>query len=115
MPEFDDDGPVFGYKWLPEVKKYEREDVRFCRLVRENGMKIWCDVGLSHHIGHVGKAIYTVDEASKRAAREDFGMKATRDASLGAKADEPRVAEAPNGEQMVDISRRPATQRVAAE
>lgn len=101
MPEFDEDGPVFGYKWLPEVKKYEREDVRFCRLVREHGMKIWCDVGLSHHIGHVGKAIYKVDEASKRAAAVS-GMKQMRDASTGdAAAVQPEHTPAP----MVDISR----------
>lgn len=106
MPEFDEDGPAFGYKWKPEIGKYEREDVRFCRLVRENGMKIWCDVGLSHQIGHVGKAIYKVDEASKRAAREDFGMRALRDAG-----DPTKVHQAPEETgQMVDIGKRVAAE-----
>jgi len=91
LPEFDEDGPVFGYRWMPDVKKYEREDVRFCRLVREHGMKIWCDVGLSHHIGHVGKAIYRVDEASKRLAAIS-GMKVVNDDNIGAP-------------QMIDVSK----------
>lgn len=113
MPEFDEDGPVFGYKWLPKVSKYEREDVRFCRLVREHGMHVWCDVKLSQHIGHVGKAIYTVGEASKRAAR-GYGVGVLRDAGNGAtnqpaQPDEPQV-------EMVDISKaRDFTEHVAAE
>ena len=107
MPEFDADGPVFGYKWLPEVGKYEREDVRFCRLVREAGMKIWCDVGLSHHIGHVGKAIYRVDEASKRLAAI-AGMQATRETGIApglvdiSKRPPPQPAPLPNGAQAAE-------------
>jgi hypothetical protein len=101
MPEFDEDGPVFGYKWLPGVNKYEREDVRFCRLVRENGMKVWCDVGLSHHIGHVGKAVYMVDEASKRLAAIS-GAKQVRDANTGEAAP---VQTETTPAQMVDISK----------
>ena len=102
MPEFDKDGPVFGYRWIPEVKKYEREDVRFCRLVREHGMHVWCDVVLSQHIGHVGKAIYTVDEAEKRLARESHGQKAQRDATR-APDDQPVTAQP--AVEMVDISK----------
>jgi len=102
MPECDDDGPAFGFRWMPEIKKYEREDVRFCRLVREAGMHVWCDVPLSQHIVHVGKATYTVNEAEKRAAREGFGQKAQRDA--GKSPDEqPTQPSAPV--EMIDISK----------
>lgn len=113
MPEFDDDGPVFGYRWMPDIRKYEREDVRFCRLVREHGMHVWCDVPLSQHIGHVGKAIYTVDEASKRAAREGYGMPAIRDGANGA-ANQPEQPEYGPAE-MVDVSKvREFTEHVEA-
>lgn len=108
MPEFDADGPVFGYRWMPEIKKYEREDVRFCRLVRENGMKIWLDVGLSHQIGHVGKSIYMVDEASKRIAAIS-GMKQVSGNAAPEQPSEPQP-------EMIDVSKAvPFTERVAAE
>lgn len=113
LPEFDADGPVFGYKWLPDMGKYEREDVRFCRLVREHGMKIWCDVGLSHQIGHVGKAIYTVDEQAKRAARDGYGMKVLRDAGKPVGEQPAQPVEA--AEQMVDISKAKANGHIRPE
>jgi len=97
MPEFDDDGPVFGYRWMPDIKKYEREDVRFCRLVRENGMKIWLDAALSHQIGHVGKSIYMVDEYSKRLAAIS-GMKQMTGNAAPEQPDAPAV-------EMVDVSK----------
>lgn len=97
MPEFDDDGPVFGYRWMPEINKYEREDVRFCRLVRENGMKIWLDAGLSHQIGHVGKSIYMVDEYSKRLAAISGMKQMTGNAAP--------TAEPEAQPQMVDVSK----------
>ncbi len=65
-----EDGPVWGYRWIPEVKEYEREDIRFCRLAREAGFSIWGDIPLSGHIGHIGQAVYRVQEDTKAEAME---------------------------------------------
>lgn len=34
------------------------EDVGFCTKARAAGLKVWCDVDLSHEIGHVGAHVF---------------------------------------------------------
>jgi hypothetical protein len=70
IPEYDEHGPVFGYRWMADLKEYEREDIRFCRLAREAGIQLWGDVDLSMHVGHIGQAIYRVQEDTKKDAAE---------------------------------------------
>lgn len=66
LPDYDDDGPIFGYRWMKDLKAYEREDVRFCRIAREHGFNVWCDPWLSMQIGHIGQSVYRITEESKQ-------------------------------------------------
>jgi choline kinase len=44
------------------------EDVHFCERMRVAGYKLWADVPLSAHIGHIGTAVYKVHDGSKARA-----------------------------------------------
>lgn len=76
--------PYFDFKPLyNEDGSYHDEmgeDVRFCEKVREAGMSLWCDVQLSMMIGHIGQAIYQVQEDTKETARQ-IGQPQHRDGS----------------------------------
>lgn len=91
LPAADDDGPIFGYRYIKDLNAYEREDVRFCRIAREHGIQIWCDPWLSTQIGHIGQAVYRVDTESKKFA-EKYGTGPAKEA--GVAPDAPAVAAA---------------------
>lgn len=38
------------------------EDYLFCDRVRDSGLRIWCDVALSHEIGHIGQQIHKLPQ-----------------------------------------------------
>lgn len=40
----------------------EGEDLYFCRLVREAGYKIWCDIDMSKQLGHIGTKVFYIDK-----------------------------------------------------
>lgn len=45
------------------------EDFYFCHLARQSGFRIWCDMGLSFAMGHVGTKIYKVESIEQREAK----------------------------------------------
>jgi hypothetical protein len=47
--------PYFQIGWNPEAQAFSGEDVYFCRKVREAGIKILIDHGLSQHVAHIGE------------------------------------------------------------
>jgi len=51
--------PHFEVLWNDERKSYVGEDVRFAKILREGGVKIYIDHDLSKEIGHIGKCVYT--------------------------------------------------------
>lgn len=54
------------------------EDVHFCERMRVAGFRIWADVKLSMHLGHIGQAIYRVQDDTKARA-EAVGQKQQRE------------------------------------
>lgn len=55
--------PWFPVTYRPETDDYESEDFGFCRWAIEAGYDIWCDLDLSHELGHVGQIIHTWGKA----------------------------------------------------
>lgn len=54
------DLPFFAQTPLaPDFVKTETEDVFFCRKLREKGIRVFIDHGLSQHVAHVGDFEYT--------------------------------------------------------
>ena len=48
-----------------EGEKIQGEDYYFCDRAREAGFEIWCDGDLSREIGHIGQAVYRLDDIRK--------------------------------------------------
>lgn len=57
LPSLDDD-PWFRYDWKPGQVEVG-EDVHFCYMVRERGIKLYVDQDLSKQCGHIGTMTYT--------------------------------------------------------
>jgi len=50
--------PWFASQWAEETQSFVSEDYWFCDRAREAGFSIWCDLQLSHEIGHIGQETY---------------------------------------------------------
>lgn len=50
--------PWFPSIYRPETEDFESEDYGFCRLAIEAGYDVWCDLDLSHEMGHIGQTIH---------------------------------------------------------
>jgi len=46
--------PHFPLKWHAPSSTWHGEDMGFCDLLHENGIKIFCDLDLSRQMGHLG-------------------------------------------------------------
>jgi hypothetical protein len=55
--------PWFPMSWSAEMQRYVGEDVFFCHLMRQRGIKVWVDHDLSKEVGHIGPHTYTTDLA----------------------------------------------------
>lgn len=51
--------PYFNSEWRPETRDFISEDYWFCDAARAAGFEVWCDLDLSHQMGHVGTLVYT--------------------------------------------------------
>lgn len=51
--------PWFEARFLRDDGEWLSEDYAFCDAVRAVGHDVWCDLDLSHELGHVGQEIYT--------------------------------------------------------
>ena len=64
--------PLFELKWNRDKQRITGEDYHFCDLLRENGVDIFIDHGVSNCIGHIGNYVYMFDSytAAKEAKTE---------------------------------------------
>jgi|SRR5579859_2802368 len=53
-----------NYDYIDEMG----EDVYFCERAREAGCTLWADIWLSHQLGHIGQAVYRVQDDTKAEA-----------------------------------------------
>ena len=53
--------PYFAEPAMGELA--EGEDLYFCRIVREAGYQIWCDIDISKQLGHIGSKVYYIDKS----------------------------------------------------
>lgn len=56
---------------IPGVDAVVGEDEYFCDLVLKAGFDIWCDMELSMEIGHIGTAVYYIENPAAPEARVD--------------------------------------------
>lgn len=50
--------PWFQVDYIPEDDSFLSEDFWFCDRAREAGFDIWCDLDLSHDLGHCGQQVH---------------------------------------------------------
>ena len=50
--------PYFAEIAVGNCEQPDGEDIYFCKRVREAGYQIWCDVGLSEQMGHIGTTVF---------------------------------------------------------
>ena len=55
--------PWFSLGYSPKRDEFVGEDVTFCGLVREHGMRVMLDCGLSQEIGHLGEMEFRNEHA----------------------------------------------------
>jgi len=56
--------PHFPLVWHPPTSTWQGEDMGFCQLLTSNDIEIWCDLDLSHSVGHLGVQEFYVNQAS---------------------------------------------------
>lgn len=59
-----EDGPFFGFEYLPEREQWVGEDVYLCRKLAAKGWKIQVDHDLSKQCSHIGQLEYRVEHAA---------------------------------------------------
>ncbi len=61
--------PWFAPLWDAEQERWHSEDYMFCERAREAGFDVWCDLDLSHDLGHCAlKVVYWGDNTDEDAA-----------------------------------------------
>lgn len=65
--------PYFRFEFDEVKGRTIGEDVLFCRMARERGFTVWCDVALSNEVGHVGiQTVWTNAEAAQAQYMQKF-------------------------------------------
>jgi hypothetical protein len=56
--------PWFWYEWMPNKEDQVGEDIYFCNLLRETGVKLYVDHDLSKEVKHLGQFAYELAHAA---------------------------------------------------
>lgn len=67
------EGPWFGFEWMPTKRDWIGEDIYFCNLLRKSGVRIYVDHDLSKECEHVGSFRYKLDQVSEWKRLEQEG------------------------------------------
>jgi len=65
--------PWFYWEYGTEPGQRTGEDIKFCRDARAAGYKVWCDMGLSCELGHVGVKTYRIEDGIEYVRKQQRG------------------------------------------
>jgi hypothetical protein len=58
------EAPHFPLRWHEMSNTWHGEDMGFCDLMNDHGIKVYCDLDLSREIGHLGQQEFRVNQAN---------------------------------------------------
>jgi hypothetical protein len=71
---FEIEYPWFSTPWHPDDQRFVGEDLYFCAQLKQRGVPLYLDHGLSWHIGHIGQYTYEMKDVLAEREMARAGM-----------------------------------------